>query len=199
MLVAVVLPVLILIPIILWRLYDKNFSLTQFLKDFEGLPLVLPGYLILAFGEEVGWRGFLLRRLKNKLFLANFGIAFAWWFWQIPLILAQPHDVFLGDATQHLAAFLLFSILITPFLNRLSAHYDMNVLLSSVLRACLNVAFFVYLLQGPVDLRTHPMGIVSLAWLAILNLVLFGQLWQGKPSGDESELARVMPLEPIVE
>ncbi len=198
-LVAAVLPVLVLTPIILLRLYVKTFDLGQFISDLRGLPFILPAYLILAFGEETGWRGYLLERLDNyKLILANSIIAFAWFFWQIPLILAQPHDVFLGDAGQHLAAFLLFSILITPFFNRLSLHSNMNVLLPTILRACLNAGFFAYSLQTPVDLLAHPMGVGVLLWLAALNVLLFGQLWQGKPSGVESELSRVMPLEPAI-
>ncbi len=198
-LVALVMPVLILIPIILWRLWNQTFDLVQFFKDFRGVPLMLPGFFILAFGEEVGWRGFMLQRLSTfKLFLVNFIIAFAWFFWQIPVIAAQPHDVFMGDGMQHLAAFLLYSILITPFLNRMALRSDMNVLLSTLLRASLWVGYFIYGLQGATDLQTDPMGVGVLLWLAVLNVLLFGQLWQGKPAGAESELGRVMPLEPVI-
>ncbi|MGE5138835.1 MAG: hypothetical protein ACM3JD_05175 [Rudaea sp.] len=198
--VAILLPVLILTPIILYRLYEQSFDLMGFVLDLRGLALVVPGLFVLAFAEEVGWRGFLLRRLDSsyRVYLANFVIGFAWFFWQIPIILSQPHDLYLGDAAQHLAAFLLYSIAITPFFNRLALRSEFNVLLPALLRTALTAAFLVYTNQGPVTLLTSPMGIGAIAWLAALNLLLFGQLWQGKPSGNESELERVMPLEPAI-
>ena len=82
--------------------------------------------------------------------------------------------------------------------NRMALRSDMNVLLPALLRASLNIAFFVYGLQGAGDLQTNSMGVGVLAWLAVLNVLLFGQLWQGKPAGAESELGRVMPLEPVI-
>ncbi len=197
--VAVVLPVLILLPIVLYRLYNNSFDLKQSLSDLRGAPFLLIGLFVIYFGQEVGWRGYLLRRLDStfKLVLVNLIMAFAWFAWQIPIILALPADAFGGDGATLQAAYLLFSILITPFFNRVALKSDFNVLLPAILRACLQVAFFVYALQG-VNSLTHPWGIGSLVWLAVLNVLLFGQLWLGKPSGDESELERVMPLEPAV-
>ncbi|MGB8648091.1 MAG: CPBP family glutamic-type intramembrane protease [Anaerolineae bacterium] len=198
-LVALVLPVLILIPMILWRLYDQTFDLLQLLADLRGLPLLLLGLFILAFGEEVGWRGFMLARLERyKLVLVNGAIALAWFVWQIPRVLADRHDVFLNDGLLHLAAFLSFSMLITPFLNRMALRSDMNVFLPALLRASLNAAFSLYALQQPVDLRTYWLGTGMLVWLVILNVLLFGQLWLGRPAQEDSELARVMPLEPAI-
>ncbi len=196
--VAIVMPILILLPIILYRLYNNTFDLWGFVSDLRGAPFLLVGLFIISFGEETGWRGFLLERLDSyNLVLVNFLIAFAWFGWQIPLILSTPNDAFLGDSGQLLAAYLLFSVMITPFFNRLALRSGMNVALPALLRACLKTGFAIYLLQG-ATIMSHPYGLVSLAWLAILNALLFGQLWQGKPSGDESELERVMPLEPAL-
>lgn len=196
---ALVLPVLFLIPVILWRLWDGTFDLVLFLQDLRGLPVMLPGFFVLAFCEEVGWRGLLLRHLASyRPFLVNVGIALAWFVWQIPVIAAQPHDAFPGGGLQHLAAFLFYSILITPFLNRLALRSDMNVFLPALFRASLNVVSFVYGLQSAADELTHPMGFGVLAWLVALNVILFGQLWLGRPAEVESELGRVMPLEPVI-
>ncbi len=197
--VAVILPFLILLPIILYRLYNQSFDPVRFLADFGDAPSLFVGLLILAFAEEAGWRGFLLPRISSlNLFLVNFIMAFAWFAWQLPVILATPNDAFLNDMGQQLAAYLLFSILITPFFNRLALHANMNVLLPTLFRACLKTTFAVYVLQGGLNMLTHPIGMAGLGWLAALNLLLFGQLWQGKPSGEESELERVMPLESAV-
>jgi CAAX protease family protein len=196
--VAVVLPILILLPIILLRLYWGTFSLTRFAGDLSGAPYLFVGLLVIAFGEEVGWRGFLLPRLQSlNLIVVNFIIAFAWFAWQLPVLLATPSNVFGGDVSQFLAAYLLYSLFITPFFNRLALRADLNVLLPTLLRACLKTAFAVYALQGGLDLLTHPYGVGGLVWLAALNALLFGQLWLGK-NPEESELERVMPLEPAI-
>jgi hypothetical protein len=195
-LAVLLLPVLMLTPTILFRLYENTFDLSKFLGDVRGAPAMLAGFIVLAFGEEVGWRGFLLPRLEPfRLVMVNFIIAFAWFGWQLPLVLAAPSDAFGNDGAQHLAAFLLYSILITPFFNRLALRSDVNVLLPTLLRACLKTAFAVYLSQSPADSFTHPYGIVALTWLAVLNVLLMGQLWLGRPRGEPSELERIMPLE----
>ncbi len=195
-LLVIVLPPLMLIPITLLRFYENTLDLIKFLDDLRGALPMLAGFILLAFGEEVGWRGFLLARLESfKLVMVNFIIAFAWFGWQVPLLLTAPGEAFANDGAQHLAAFLLYSILITPFFNRLASRADINVLLPTLLRACLKTAFAIYLLQSPVDLLTHPYGLGALAWLAVLNVLFVGQLWFGRPSGQSSELERVMPLE----
>lgn len=198
-LLVFMLPPLMLIPIILLRLYENTFDLIIFLSDLRGALPMLAGFILLAFGEEVGWRGFLLARMESfRLPLINLIIAFAWFGWQLPLLLSAPGEVFANDGAKQLAAFLLYSILITPFFNRLASSADGNVFLPTLLRACLKTTFAIYLLQSPVDLLTHPYGWGALAWLALLNFLFFGQLWFGRPSSQASELERVMPIQPEI-
>ncbi len=197
-LVAAVLPVLILLPLIMLREYWGSFDILRFFSDLRSAPTLLLGLIVIAFGEEVGWRGFFLPRLQSlNLIVVNFIVAFAWFAWQIPLVFTQSGDAFGNDNMQQLAAFLLFSFLITPFFNRLTLHSNYNVLLPTLLRACVKTAFAIYALQGASDILFHPNGLGVLAWLAVLNIVLFGQLWLGK-NPEESELDRVMPLEPAI-
>ncbi len=197
-LVAVVLPVLVLLPLIMLREYWGSFDIFRFFSDLGGVPTLLIGLVVIAFGEEVGWRGFFLPRVQSfNLVVVNFIVAFAWFTWQIPLVLTQPGDAFGNDNLQQLAAFLLFSFLITPFFNRLALRSGYNVLLTTLLRASLKTAFAIYVLQGASDILFHPNGLGVIAWLAALNVLLFGQLWLGH-NPDESELDRVMPLEPAI-
>ena len=197
-LVALVLCALTLLPIMLLRVYWGTFNFGHFLSDLRDAPLLFVGLVVIAFGEEVGWRGFLLARLESfNLVVVNFIIAFAWFAWQIPVLFTLQTDAFQGDNNQFFAAYLLFSLLITPFLNRLALRSQRNVLLPTLLRAGLKTIFAIYALQGTLDLLTHPFGVGALAWLVVLNVLLFEQLWLGRIRQD-SELERVMPLEPVV-
>ncbi len=193
---ALLLPFLFLLPILLFRIYNRNFETRDFLGDLRGAITPLVVYLVLAFGEEVGWRGFLLKRLQpfNRI-LRNLIIGSAWFLWQVPLLIAGSKETFSDELGVRFATYFLFSILITPFFNRLSQYYDFNVLLPSLLRGMTSWVFFVYVMQPPIDFITHPYGFGMVLWLAALNALLFAQLWQGKRSGGESELERVMPLE----
>ncbi len=197
-LVAAVLCILALLPIMLLRVYWGTFSFGRFFSDLRDAPFLFIGLVVIAFGEEVGWRGFLLARLESfNLIVVNFIIAFAWFAWQIPVLFTLQTDAFQGDNNQFFAAYLLFSLLITPFFNRLALRSQRNVLLPTLLRAGLKTIFAIYALQGTLDLLTHPIGLGALAWLFVLNVVLFEQLWLGRIHKD-SELERVMPLEPAI-
>jgi len=92
---------------------------------------------------------------------------------------------------------ILYSLLFMPFLNRLAMRADYNPILSAITRAGMSFLIAVYVLQGRADPLTDTFGALTCAWLLLLNLVLFSQLWQGKkPPAEISELERVMPLEP---
>lgn len=196
--VAFCAPVALLLPSIMFGMYAQGFSLERFLTDAQNLPTLLLGFSVLAFGEEAGWRGFLLPRLQGlHLPFLNAVMGLAWGFWQLPLVVTYPGAAAFEGAGVYTLAFLVFALLITPFFTRLALRYDVNVLLPTLLRAALYAMFAVYSTQAPFDLWSHPYGIIMLAWLVVLSLALYPQLWQGKRAGGESELERVLPLEAV--
>jgi hypothetical protein len=197
LLVSITVPFILLVPVILLRLYWGTLDFEKIFADAQTFTLPLLWALLLSFGEEAGWRGFLVIRLESlSLVVVNLIVGVLWFIWQLPLWLTRPIDGVLDDTTLRLTTFFVFSILITPFLNRLSMHYGGNVLLPTIFRAMTNIVLALYALQAPLDSLTHPYGLLVLAWLGALNVLLFAQLWQGKRAGwDESELERVLPLE----
>lgn len=194
-LVALFLPVCLLAPVIMYRLFLGTFDLGRLLGDMGGALLPIIGSLLIAAGEEGGWRGYLLPRLSAfPIFAANLAIGVLWFLWQLPLLLSLRNVLGLAAVTP--LALLIFSILTTPFFNRLAIRGQGNLLLPILMRASLGVTLGIYLLQPTSDYVAGPYGMLTLLWLFLLNLILFSQLWRGRRApDDESELERVMPLE----
>lgn len=194
-LVALLLPACLLAPALMYRLYTGTFDLGRLFNDVRGALFPIIGSLLIAIGEEGGWRGYLLPRLRSfPIFVGNLAIALLWFLWQLPLLVSLRNVLGLAAATP--LALLIFSILTTPFFNRLAVRGQGNILLPILMRASLGVTIGIYLLQPASDNIAGPYGTLTLLWLFLLNLILFSQLWRGKRAPDEeSELERVMPLE----
>lgn len=194
--VALLLPPMLLMPLFLLRMYQGTLDVGNLLATASDLWQTLVGLFLLALAEEIGWRAYLLPRLKLlPLPLANFLIGIVWFGWQLPLVIAGRYNESEDFGTFFIAMF-LFSILFTPFLNRLAMRAGYNPILPAVARAGTSFVIAVYALQGRADPLTDTYGTLAIAWLVVLNLVLFSQLWQGKkPPAQITELERVMPLE----
>lgn len=194
--VPLLLPIMLLIPMLMLRQDQGTLFLTELAADARGMWLGAVWFLVLALVEEVGWRGYLLPRLKGvPIFAANLAIGIAWFIWQLPLVLAGRYNESENFAGFVFAMF-LYALLITPFFNRLASRVGYNPIPPAIARGGISFAIAVYYLQGRADPLTDTFGLLMLLWLAVLNLILFSQLWQGKkPPAQISELERVMPLE----
>lgn len=194
--VALLLPFFILMPVLMLRFNQSTLEIGKLLNDARGMWLSLLILFVLALAEEIGWRAYLLPRLKTiPLYLTNFFVGLLWFTWQLPLVFAGRFNESENFGSFFIEMF-LYSLLITPFFNRLARRADYNPVLSAILRAGLQFTVAVYFLQGRADPFTDTFGTLTIAWLFVLNLILFSQLWQGKkPPAEISELERVMPLE----
>jgi hypothetical protein len=194
--VAVLIPLFILMPLILLRYNQNTLDVGRLLSAARGMWFSFVLLLILALAEEVGWRAYLLPRLRMlPLYATNLIVGFLWFVWQLPIVFAGRYNESENFGTFFLSM-LLYSLLITPFLNRLARRANYNPILSAILRAGLQFSVAVYFLQGRADPLTDTFGILTIGWLLILNGVLFSQLWQGKkPPSEITELERIMPLE----
>lgn len=194
--VAILTPLFVLAPAMMLRFSQGTLDIDKLLGDTRGTWLGLVGLLILAVSEEIGWRGYLLPRLGFlPIYLTNLIVGFLWFVWQLPLTLAGRYNESEEFGNFFIATF-LYAMLITPFFNRLARRGNYNPLLSAILRAGLQFTIAVYFLQGRADPLTDTFGVLTIAWLLIMNLALFSQLWQGKkPPAEITELERVMPLD----
>jgi len=194
--VALVIPLFLFIPLMLLRTYQGTFEVGNFISAARGMWLSFFILLVLAVTEEIGWRAYLLPRLKTfPLYLTNLFIGLLWFVWQLPVLLAGRYNES-ENFGAYLTAMFFFSLLITPFFNRLAMRNGYNPIYPAILRAGLQFVITVYFLQGRADPLTDTFGVATIAWLLVLNLILFSQLWQGKkPPPEITELERIMPLE----
>lgn len=195
--VAVLTPVFILMPVLMLRFNQGTLDIGKLFDDARETWFTLIVLVLLALAEEVGWRAYLLPRLKTlPVYFVNLIVGVLWFLWQLPLIFAGRYNES-EDFGGFFIAMFLYSVFITPFLNRLARRANYSPILSALLRAVLQFVVAVYFLQGRADPLTDTFGGLTIAWLFALNVVLFSQLWQGKrPPSEISELERVMPLEP---
>ncbi|MDA3928170.1 MAG: CPBP family intramembrane metalloprotease [Prolixibacteraceae bacterium] len=123
---------------------------------------------IAAFGEEVGWRGFLVREFKHlKFWNAALKIGILWGIWHAPLILMghnYPEHNLLG-----VGMMTIFCILISPLFLfvRIKTH---SVIAASIMHGTLNASAgipIMYLVGGN-DLTIGFTGFAGFITLALL-------------------------------
>lgn len=194
--VGILIPIFMLVPVMLLRFDQGTLQIKELFTDALSGWSSLLVLLLLSLAEEIGWRAYLLPRLKSlPVYLINLLVGVLWFVWQLPIIFVGRYNE-AENFGEYLVSMFLFALLITPFLNRLARRAGYNPILSAILRAMLQFVIALYFLQGRADPLTDTFGIITLAWLVILNIVLFSQLWQGKkPPAEITELERVMPLE----
>jgi len=126
-----------------------------------------------AFGEELGWRGFLLREFKALGFArASLFIGIIWGLWHAPLIL-QGHNY-----PQHPVAgvfmMILFCLLLTPLLNYVTLKAQ-SVIAAAIMHGTLNgtVGIAIMMVKGGSDLTIGLTGAAGLITLLIANIILY--------------------------
>ncbi len=128
---------------------------------------------IFAFGEEVGWRGFLIKEFGEMGFWkASYLIGLIWGVWHAPII-AMGHNY-----PQHpgigLIMMVLFCLLYSPIFTYIRIKTK-SVLGAAILHGSLNATAGIPLmyLKGGNDLTVGIGGLAGLLVLGALNIVLF--------------------------
>ncbi|MDO8469014.1 MAG: CPBP family intramembrane metalloprotease [Candidatus Peribacter sp.] len=130
---------------------------------------------IAAFGEEAGWRGYLLRHLLPLGFWrASLIIGTVWGLWHAPLILLghnYPEHPVAG-----VFMMTLWTILLTPLLNYITLRAR-SVIAAAVFHGTLNGTAGLALLyvNGGSDLTVGLTGLAGMIALLLVNLLL----WRG--------------------
>jgi membrane protease YdiL (CAAX protease family) len=128
---------------------------------------------VAAFGEELGWRGLLLRELEPLGFWRSSAlIGLIWGFWHAPLILHghnYPEHPWAG-------VFLMtaMTVLLSPLLSYLTIRSN-SVLAPAVFHGTFNATagLAIVVIRGGDDLTTGVTGLAGLTVLAVMNLGLF--------------------------
>jgi membrane protease YdiL (CAAX protease family) len=128
---------------------------------------------IAGFGEELGWRGLLLRELEPLGFWRSSAlIGLIWGFWHAPLILHKHNypehpwaGVFLMTA---------MTVLLSPLMSYLTIRAN-SVLAPAIFHGTFNATagLAIVVIRGGNDLTTGVTGLAGLTVLAVMNFGLF--------------------------
>jgi membrane protease YdiL (CAAX protease family) len=128
---------------------------------------------IAAFGEEAGWRGFLLSSLEPRNFYtASIIIGVVWGFWHAPVIL-QGHN-YPDHPVIGVFMMVVWTILLSPFLIYFTKKSG-SVIGAAVFHGVLNASAGIPLMyiKGGNDLTVGVTGVAGFAALLIMNILLF--------------------------
>ncbi len=141
---------------------------------------------VLVIGEEIGWRGFLMPRLRTRLSLPAAGLAtgIVWTLWHLPIYLAPD---------QGLAAFLVFAWWVVPFaivMGFVAERARYSVLVATVMHGAANLAMPI-LLPG-VDHTWTMLATGSVYLVLAISLSAHARVSSAQfraPSFDQKEAA----------
>ena len=139
----------------------------------SGLPVGITINAVFAFGEEVAWRGFLVKEFKGKKFLtASLLIGVIWGFWHFPLILNghnYPDHPVIGVFMMVLMCVMLTPVLL--YFRQKSGSVIVPAIMHGTMNAVVGISNMFVTPQN--DLLIGGPGLAGLIVLMLLNLVLF--------------------------
>jgi len=155
-------------------------ELTKFSPRIFLLLYVLQSFIlgctveaISGFGEELGWRSYLLKELRNKKFLSvSIIVGTVWGLWHFPLILVglnYPQHPVIG-----VGMMVVFCILITPIMIYIVLK-SKSVITAALFHGIINAFELISLLYiiGGNDLTNGMAGIAGFISLLIINSAFY--------------------------
>ena len=128
---------------------------------------------LFAFGEELGWRGYLLKALMNRKFLTvSLITGFVWGLWHFPLILIghnYPQHSIAG-----VGMMIVFCILLSPVMTYIVIK-SKSVITAAIFHGTNNAiaGFSALYLVGGNDLTNGVTGIAGFITLLLINVSFF--------------------------
>ena len=115
-------------------------------------------------GEEIGWRGYLLPRLLDRIgpLAASGAVGAVWWLWHVPLYLADGRGLGLAEWGTYLATTLALSAVFTWFYLRSGGSTLMAILLHDTSN------YAVYLLLMTLWVRVGESQVPKLAHAVVV-------------------------------
>jgi uncharacterized protein len=139
----------------------------------QGLIAGVTVNALAGFGEELGWRGFLLKGYKEMKFLkATIITGFIWGIWHAPLILMghnYPQHPQIG-----VFMMIIFCILLTPFFLYITIK-SKSVIAASIMHGTMNATagISIIAIDGGNDLTSGIAGLAGFISLFIFLILLF--------------------------
>ena len=150
-------------------LTSLNFDISKFgLRTYQLMPQIVV-IILIALGEEYGWRGFLLPRLMNKfnLFYSSIILGLIWGFWHFPAYLIGTGVPLEMD----FMVFLLWVLLGTLFISWI--YYYTKSVLTSILAHIGANATFNYLLILPEFTGSMNTFWFFIFYLSMMMVIVF--------------------------
>lgn len=139
----------------------------------QGLIAGVTVNAIAGFGEELGWRGFLLKAFKEMNFLkASVVIGFIWGIWHAPLIL-MGHNY-----PQHpeygVLMMIVWCILLTPLFLYITVK-SKSVIAAAIMHGTLNATagIAIIIIDGGNDLTVGMTGLAGFIALSVVLVLLY--------------------------
>ncbi len=151
-----------------------------FLSIIQGLIAGITINTLAGFGEELGWRGLMLKELSHLGFWKTSWITgLVWGIWHAPVIM-MGHN-YPDHPMAGVAMMTIFCILISPLFT-LVALRSGSTIAAAVLHGSFNAlsGIAVLLLSGGNDLLIGVTGTAGISVLVVLNLVILRFLRTGK-------------------
>ena len=161
MLIAFFIPVLLFsISFFIGKQTGLNVKITENLQSI--LPIIIVGILIGAFGEEIGWRGFLQPILEKKynILIAATIVGAIWGLWHIG---HYKNGVFF------MLGFLLFTISASIFIAWLLRETQFNIIIAAVFHIAINLGFVVFFKNSITDWKL--MIINGIVWIIPATII----------------------------
>lgn len=139
----------------------------------QGLIAGITVNAIAGFGEELGWRGFLLKQFKDMNFMkASIIIGIIWGIWHAPLIL-MGHN-YPDHPVAGVFMMTIWCILLTPIFVYITIK-SKSVIAAAILHGTLNATagISILLIEGGNDLTIGMTGVAGFVALIIAIAVLF--------------------------
>ncbi len=140
---------------------------------FQGLIAGISINAVAGFGEELGWRGFLLKELKNSSFIkASLIIGVVWGIWHFPLILLG-HNYPLHPQIGVLMM-VVFCVLMTPIFIYVTIKSG-SVIAAAIMHGTLNAVagLSIMFIEGGNDLIVGLPGLTGFITIVIFTLLFF--------------------------
>lgn len=139
----------------------------------QGLIAGISINALAAFGEELAWRGFLLKAFKTmKFFQASIIIGIIWGFWHAPLILMghnYPQHPKIG-----VFMMVILCLLLTPFLLYITIKAK-SVIAASIMHGTMNATagISIMAINGGNDLTSGIAGLSGFITLSLFLIIMF--------------------------